>query len=314
MKEKSTKTKNNMKKVLIFGGTGFLGQSLADYLLQRNYEVVVLGRHQPKEPFTGRYIYWDAVTISDYVNELEGATAIVNLAGRTVNCIKTLANCDVILRSRVDSVKAIAKALELVNNPPKVWVQMSTAHIYGDPPTQVCTEESTFGYGLAPTVGKAWEQAFRESKPEIMRGVLLRTSFVIGKGGGALLELTKMAKIGLGGKVGHGQQGVSWIHERDMNEIFLQAIERKDFEGVYIASSPNPVSNQLFMNTLRKVLNRPFALPAPAWLTKIGAKYIFQTDPELAIYGRYVKPKRLLKQDFSFQFENLTDALQDLLD
>lgn len=285
MKEKSTKTKNNMKKVLIFGGTGFLGQRLADYLLQRNYEVVVLGRHQPKELFTGRYVYWDAVTVSDYVNELEGATAIVNLAGRTVNCIKTPANCDVILRSRVDSVKAIAKALELVNNPPKVWVQMSTAHIYGDPPTQVCTEESTFGYGLAPTVGKAWEQAFRENKPEIMRGVLLRTSFVIGKGGGALPELTKMAKIGLGGKVGHGHQGVSWIHERDMNEIFLQAIERKDFEGVYIASSPNPVSNQLFMNALRKVLNHPFALPAPAWLTKIGAKYLFQTDPELAIYG-----------------------------
>lgn len=301
-----------MKKVLIFGGTGFLGQSLAQHLLQQDYEVVVLGRKQPQVPFFGKYVYWNAVDVGHYVAELENATAIVNLAGRSVNCIKTPANCDTILRSRVDSVKAIGKALKLIKNQPKVWVQMSTAHIYGDSPTQVCTEESTFGYGLAPTVGKAWEKAFQENRPAKMRGVILRTSFVIGKSGGAFVELKRITQLGFGGKVGTGQQGFSWIHEYDMNEIFRQVIENTTYQGVYIASSPNPTSNKVFMQTLKETFQVPFGISSPAWLTLFGAKYLFKTDPELAIYGRYVKPKRLLKEGFQFKFPNLREACKDL--
>lgn len=302
-----------MKKVMIFGGTGFLGQSLAQYLLQAGYEVIVLGRKQPQTPFFGKYVHWDAVNIGGYVRELENTFAIVNLAGRSVNCVKTPANCDVILRSRVNSVKAIGYALKFVSKQPKVWVQMSTAHIYGDPPSQVCTEDSAFGYGLAPTVGRAWEQAFQENKPTEMRGVLLRTSFVVGKHGGALAELKRIAQLGLGGKVGNGQQGFSWIHQDDMNEIFLQSIECEKWDGAYIASSPNPVSNQVFMKALRNSLQVPLGIPSPTWLVSLGAKFLFKTDPELAIYGRYVFPKRLMKQGFMFKFKAIAKALDDLL-
>ena len=129
------------------------------------------------------FVKWDAISIGDWVETLNDAIAIVNLTGKSVDCIKSPDNCDLILRSRVDSTKIIGEALSKIENPPKIWIQMATAHIYGDPPSQLCTESSSTGYGLAPFVGKAWEKAFLESIPDNVRGVRLRTSFVIGKNG-----------------------------------------------------------------------------------------------------------------------------------
>ena len=298
-------------KVLLFGGTGFIGNSLAGHLTERGFEVVQLARH-PVIKSRFRFVQWDGVTVGDWAKELEGAAGIVNLTGRSVDCIKTPENCDVILRSRVDSCRAIGEALKTVNNPPPVWVQMSTAHIYGDPPNRVLSEGGAFGYGLAPFVGQAWEAAFAAARPKTMRGVRLRTSFVIGKHGGALASLSRIVKLGLGGTVGHGRQGMSWIHEDDMNEIIHQAIVDANYEGPYICTAPNPVSNKVFMSKLRQALRVPIGLPAPAPLVKLGAKYLFGTDPELALYGRYVVSERLPAVGYSFKFPELTGALRDL--
>lgn len=300
-----------MKKVVITGGTGFIGLSLAKCLKSNGYHPVLIARSKPKEDFD--FIEWDAVNIGAWCESLNDAVAIVNLAGRTVDCIKTPENCDVILRSRVDSTKVIGEALRMIERPPKVWVQMSTAHIYGDPPSQVCNEESSIGYGLAPFVGLAWEEAFLNAIPEGMRGVRLRTGFVIGKNGGALASLKRIVRLGLGGKVGHGNQGMSWIHEKDMNAIMLQAIANEKYSGVYVVSAPKPVSNDEFMKTLRSKMNIKVGLRAPLFLTKLGAKYLFNTDPELVIYGRYVKSNRLEKGGFKFSYPVLSSALEDLV-
>lgn len=302
-----------MKKIPIFGGTGFIGLSLADHLKAKGYHPILVARNPPSKIVVHEFEKWDAVHLGEWVKVLEGAFAIVNLAGRTVDCIKTPDNCDVILRSRVDATKIIGKALESINHPPKVWVQMSTAHIYGDPPTQVCTESSTFGLGLAPKVGKAWETAVLEGLPKNMREVRLRTSFVIGRNGGALGSLQQITKLGLGGTVGHGRQGMSWIHEYDMNEFIYQSIINSNFQGAYIVSSPNPVSQKEFMQRLRKAMKMPIGLPSPSWLTRIGAKYLFRTDPELVLYGRYVKSERLSDGLFTFKYPTLAEALSDLL-
>ena len=302
-----------MKKILIAGGTGFIGLSLAKHLVERGYEPVVMARNQPRKAIPHRFVKWDAVTLGDWTKELEGALAVVNLAGRTVDCIKTPDNCDTILRSRVDSTKAIGRALAQAGNPPKIWIQMSTAHIYGDPPSQWCTESSSFGYGLAPIVGKAWEKALQDSLPEGTREVRLRTSFVIGRDGGALGSLKRIARLGFGGKAGHGRQGISWIHEFDVNEIILRAITDDRYQGPYIVSAPNPVSNRDFMKALRKQIGMPIGLPAPAWITRLGAKLVFRTDPELVLYGRYVKSERLEAEGFTFKFPELPEALADLL-
>ncbi len=305
--------KSHPPNIPIFGGTGFIGLSLAHHLKERGFHPILLARNAPSPAVPFEFRQWDAVSVGDWVKVLEDAQAVVNLAGKTVDCIKTPDNCDLILRSRVDSTKAIGRALQLVDKPPKIWVQMSTAHIYGDPPSQLCTEGSSTGYGLAPFVGKAWEEAFLESVPKGLREVRLRTSFVIGKNGGALQSLKRIVRLGLGGKVGHGQQGISWIHEFDMNEIIHQAIINKQYEGAYIASAPKPVSNEEFMKALRKRMGMPIGLPAPEFLTRIGARLIFRTDPELALYGRYVKSERLAKEGFNFRFPDLDEVLKDLL-
>ncbi len=300
-----------MKKIVIIGGTGFIGLSLCNFLETKGYHVIVVARKKPNHDVD--FVQWDAVNLGDWCQHLNDAIAIVNLAGRSVDCIKTPDNCDAILRSRVDSTKAIGRALRVISNPPKVWIQMSTAHIYGDPLSQICNEESSLGYGLAPFVGAAWEKAFLEVLPKETRGVRLRTSFVIGHNGGALPSLKRLVRLGLGGKVGKGDQGMSWIHEDDMNAIIYQSIVNEDYNGVYVASSPNPVSNSEFMRGLRAKMNISIGPRTPIFLVKFGAKYLFKTDPELVIYGRYVKSIRLEKEGFEFKYPELSEALSDLI-
>ncbi|MFK7801044.1 MAG: TIGR01777 family oxidoreductase [Anaerolineae bacterium] len=299
-------------KIVIMGGSGFLGHNLAQALIRQNYAVTIISRNRPEAKGAWNFAPWDAHSVGAWKNELDGASAIVNLAGKTVDCVKTAENCDLILRSRVESTQVIGRALKEVATPPSVWVQMSTAHIYGDPSAYTCTEDSAFGYGLAPFVGKAWEEAYRQAVLPHMRQVILRTSFVLGRRGGALPTLARLTKFGLGGKAGHGQQGISWIHEDDMNNLFIAGIEDESMQGVYIASAPNPVSNQDFMTALRRALGVPFGLPATAWMVKLGSALIFNTDPDLVLAGRYVAPGRLQRQNFRFDFPDLGSALNQI--
>src|SRR5688572_3093963 len=163
-------------RVVIAGGTGFLGQSLARHLVAGGADVVVISRQRSARDLSGQHATWDARTVGDWARHLDGAEAVVNLAGRTVDCIKTPDHCDEILRSRVESTEAIGRALRSVTAVPRVWVQMATAHRYGDPPAGiVIDEDSAFGYGLAPTVGAAWEDALARSVPAGVRQVVLRT-------------------------------------------------------------------------------------------------------------------------------------------
>ena len=250
--------------------------------------------------------------MGEWCRELEGAAAIVNLAGRTVDCIKTPDHCDEILRSRVEATEVLGKAVRNIQTPPPVWVQMSTAHRYGDPPECVCDEDSAFGYGLAPFVAREWEAAYARAVLPEMRQVILRTSFVVGRDGGALSRLSKLVRWGLGGTVGSGQQGMSWIHELDMNRLFFRAITAESMQGAYIATAPQPVSNAEFMRALRKSLKMPIGLPAASWMVRIGAPLLMRTDPELALYGRYCVSRRLREEGFEFSFPDLESALQNI--
>ncbi len=304
------------KRIVIAGGSGFLGLSMAEHFTKLNAEVTILSRSKPKLLPGCSHHSWDGRTLDDWLGVIDDADAIVNLSGRSVNCIKTPDHQDEILRSRIESTRVLGQAMRTVKSPPPVWVQMSTAHIYGDPPSAICNEDSAEGIGFAPTIGRAWEAAFAESKLPGQRGVIMRTSFVVGRdrgaGGGALATLGLIARLGLGGKVGKGTQGMSWIHENDLNALFARAITEDSMTGTYIASAPNPVSQVDFMRTLRKVIRMPIGLPAFEWMVRIGAPLVLRTDPELALYGRYVVSKRLADEGFVFQFPDLELALKDL--
>lgn len=304
-------------RVVIAGGSGFLGVSLATHLAAKGASIVLLSRRPPAVNGPWRHVAWDARTPGDWTRELDTAAGLVNLVGRSVDCVKTPDHQDEILRSRVEATRVLGLAQRSIASPPPVWVQMSTAHIYGDPPLAVCSEDSPTGYGLAPFVGKAWEAAYLESVLPTQRQVILRTSFVIGRdrgaGGGALSRLKTLVRLGLGGTVGSGTQGMSWIHEEDMNRLFERALCDAGMNGVYVATSPNPVSQKDFMRSLRRVMRVPIGLPAFAWMVRIGAPLLMKTDPELALYGRYAVSRRLPEEQFEFHFPTLEAALADLV-
>ncbi len=299
-------------KIVIAGGTGFIGSNLARHLTEAGCEVVVLSRHVPDSRGSWTHAIWDGTTVGDWVRHLEGAAAVVNLAGRTVDCIKSPDHCDEILRSRVESTRVLGKAVCGLKTPPPVWVQMSTAHIYGDPPEVVCNEGSTFGMGLAPLVGQAWEAAFTEAVLSEMRPVVLRTSFVIGRDGGAFPKMRMLARLGLGGRVGHGRQGISWIHIDDLCRLIARAIVNDSMRGAYIATAPKPVSQAEFMRELRRGIGMPIGLPATEWMVRFGAHWLLRTDPELVLYGRYCVSRRLAEEGFGFEFETIEAAMADL--
>jgi uncharacterized protein (TIGR01777 family) len=302
--------------IVIAGGSGFLGMSLASHLSDQGFELVILSRHEPPIPGPWRHVPWDARSLGDWSRVLDGAAGLVNLVGRSVDCVKTPDHRDEILRSRVEATRVLGEAVREVEAPPPVWVQMSTAHIYGDPPSVLCTEGSSFGTGLAPEVGKAWEEAFRDSALPSQRKVVLRTSFVLGRdrgaGGGALPALKKLARMGLGGRIGSGTQGFSWIHEHDLNRLFARALTDDSMDGAYIATAPDPVSQAEFMRELRSALGVPIGLPAFGWMVRLAAP-LLRTDPELVLYGRYVDSERLENAGFEFRFPVLGDALRDLV-
>ena len=166
-------------------------------------------------------------------------------------------------------------------------------------------------------MGRAWEEAFHASVLPSQRSVILRTSFVLGRnrgtGGGALDTLAILARMGLGGKVGNGTQGMSWIHEADMNRLFERGLTNSAMQGDYIASAPHPVAQAEFMRELRRAVGMPIGLPSFSWMVRIAAPLLLRTDPELVLYGRYVISKRLEEEGFEFQLPQLREALRDLL-
>ena len=301
-----------VERVIIAGGSGFLGQSLAAALPASVRDVVILTRGQPKSVGRVRYVTWDAKTLGPWAVELEGAHAIVNVVGRTVDCRKTSANKKVILESRIDSVNALAAAHRQCNNAPRVWVQSATAHIYGDTGDEVLDESSPIGTGFAPQVGLAWEAALNNADLIDCRKVILRISFVLGRNGGPLKTLARLARLGLGGTIGSGRYYMSWLHEDDLNAIILRAIEDHSMHGIYIATSPGPETNRNFMAALRRAVHRPWSPPAPAAMVRVGA-WLMRTDPELALLGRRLKPTRLLSEQFAFKHPSLDETLRSLL-
>lgn len=296
-------------RIVLAGGSGFLGHSLAHELMARGYEVIVLTRSPAAGPI--KQARWDGKTIGDWASYLDGARAVVNLTGKSVNCRYTPENRREINESRVDSVKAVDEAISKCRQPPKVLVQAASLAIYGDAGDRLCDETAQPGEGFPVETCLLWEKAFNAAHTPATRRVLLRISFALGPDGGALQTLTKLTKAFLGGTVGSGRQYISWIHLADLNRMFLWAIEREDIEGVFNATGPNPVTNAEFMREMRRALHRPWSPPAPVWAVKIGS-FLMGTEACLALTGRRGIPRRFLEKRFTFDFPELRPALAEV--
>ncbi len=307
-----------LPRIVIAGGSGFLGRGLAWYLAEHGYQAAILSRSPKPDsnwPKNTQWYIWDGRGAGDWARCLEGAQAVVNLVGRSVDCRKTPANKKVILESRIHSCEALGSAMRAIDNPPPVWLQSATAHIVGDPIPEdtLCDETTPPGIGMAPEVGTAWEQALNENVLKNQRAVIMRISFVLGRDGGALKRLGFMTRIGLGGTVGTGTQWISWIHQNDLNRLCLAMMTDASYRGVYIVTAPEPITNRDFMKALRKAYHRPWSPPAPTFGVRLACRLLLNTDPELALLGRRCIPKRLTEQHgFRFEFPQIDLAMADL--
>lgn len=301
------------KRVVIAGGSGFLGRSLTDELTAAGYGVVILTRTPAtKNSAQVEHVAWDGQTLGAWAGRLEGAAAVVNLTGKSVNCRYTPANRREIVNSRIDSVRVISQAILKCRRPPKVLVQAASLAIYGDAGDRICDESAPAGEGFSVETCLRWEKEFASARLPHTRRVLLRIGFALGADGGALQTLAKLTKFYLGGTVGSGRQYISWLHREDLNRMFRWSIERDALEGVFNATGPNPVTNAVFMRALRRVLKRPWSPPVPAWAVRVGTRLI-GTEAELALTGRRCVPRRFLDEGWKFTHTNLEDALRGLL-
>lgn len=289
--------------MVIPGGTGYLGQALAERLVARGDDVVVLTRGAGGHRDGWRAVSWDAQSVGPWVEELEGADALVHLTGRRVDLRATRKNIDELISSRVEPVRAVGEALRLCTNAPPVWVQSSSLAIYGEGGDAIIDESATPS-GIGPremvTVCLAWEAAFHQASAGVARKVLLRIGIALGgERDPATVKLARLVRMGLGGRVGSGRQWVSWVGLDDLLRVMVRAIDDEAMTGTYHVTSPHPVTNAEMMATYRRLLGRRLAIPAPGLVARLGAP-LLGSSGSLALTGRRAVPRRLLEEGFEF--------------
>ena len=292
------------KKVVLAGGTGFIGKYLQEQFTENGYEVIIISRSSKHIPWNDT----DAI-----VNALEGAEMVINLAGKSVDCRYNERNKKAILESRTTTTKRIGESILKCKQPPALWINSSTATIYRHAEDRPMTEEGgEIGSGFSVNVAKEWERSFYQFQLPGTRQVALRMAIVLGKNGGVMKPMVNLVRIGLGGKQGNGNQMFSWIHIEDVYRIILFLQSHPELSGTFNCSSPNPVTNKELMKTLRRAVGIKIGLPTPEWLLKFGA-VIIKTETELILKSRWVIPERLLKAGFQFKHPVISEAVDSIL-
>lgn len=315
----------NSKKIVIAGGSGFIGQAIAAYFGKEN-KIVILGRQKINQQNNAygnlalgndvsqniKYVQWDAKTQGDWSTEINNADLVINLAGKSVNCRYTEKNKQEIFDSRIFSTHAIGEAIKNVKNPPKVWINAASATIYRnalDRPQDELTGEIENDFSVQ--VCKKWEQSFFGEQTPFTRKIALRMAITLGEGG-VIIPYFNLLKFYLGGQQGNGKQMYSWVHIGDVCRMMEWAFENDKIVGVYNCSSPNPLPNKAFMATMRRVCGHKIGLPAYTWMLKIGTA-IIGTEPELVLKSRWVIPTKALQAGFFFKYPLLENALKEIV-
>ncbi len=308
-------------KLVLPGGSGQVGTVLARAFHAAGDEVVVLSRSPAPAPW--RTVAWDAATVGPWAAELDGADAVVNLAGRSVNCRYTPANRRLILDSRVASTRAVGRAIGQCGRPPRAWLQSSTAtiysHRYDAPNDDVTGQIAAPGASAGPDtwrfsldVARSWEAAAAEACPAGCRLVLLRSAMVMSPDRGGVFDvLLGLVRRRLGGTTGDGRQYVSWIHDGDFVRAVRFLIDHEHLAGPVNLASPGPLPNADFMRTLRSAWGTRLGLPAAGWMLSVGAA-LMRTETELVLKSRRVTPRRLPEAGFTFAFPDWPAAAADL--
>jgi uncharacterized protein (TIGR01777 family) len=292
-------------KIAISGGSGFIGTHLINYLLEKQYEVLLITRTKKTTSLKVVCITWNE--LDQHSQPLEKLDAWINLAGETINQSWTAAAKARIMDSRISIIQHMAELLKKLQDKPKVIINSSAVGIYGTSDTETFTENSK----IRPTdflseVVVQWEKA-----TELfigMRVIRLRTGVVLGLDGGPLPSMIMPYRFGVGGRVGKGSQWVSWIHIHDVVRLCEFCITNDQLSGAVNATSPNPVTMEQFGRTIAKVWHRIHLFPAPSFVLKL----LFGEMSVLVLEGQRVLPQVLIKHDYAFQYKELEAALSQL--
>ncbi|MTD29755.1 TIGR01777 family oxidoreductase [Planomicrobium sp. YIM 101495] len=290
-------------KIVIAGGTGFIGEYLKEQFERSAYEVLIVSRRKG-------HVQWnDPIGLRDAV---DGAEMLINLAGKSVNCRYTTENKREIYNSRTETTEKLGFAVQASARPPALWINASTATIYRHAEDRPMTEsEGEIGTGFSVDVGKAWEDFFFGFQLPHTRKAALRISIVLGSRGGVMVPYQRLVKFGLGGKQGNGKQMFSWIHIDDLYRMILFLQEQNHLNGVFNCAAPQAVTNKQFMKELRNQMKRPIGMPATSWMLEVGAVMI-GTETELLLKSRWVAPERMINAGFQFRYPKLSDALAEI--
>jgi uncharacterized protein (TIGR01777 family) len=313
------------KKIIIAGGSGFIGEEMIRYFGKENTIIILTrkipdstnNRNQytnltPVELANTKFAQWDGKTIGGWVDELDAADLLVNMAGKSVNCRYTKKNKQEIIDSRIDTTNILGEAIRILSKPPKLWINASSATIYRhaeDKPQDEFTGEIKDDFSVR--VCKQWEETFYQQQTPHTRKIALRMAITLGSGG-VMIPYFNLLKFGLGGKQGSGNQMYSWVHIEDSCRMIEYLYEHEELVGTFNCSSPYPVTNKLFMETLRKATHTTIGLPAFEWMLKLGA-IVIGTETELVLKSRWVIPSKIQQAGFEFKYPLLKDALEQVI-
>jgi uncharacterized protein (TIGR01777 family) len=313
-------------RIVLPGGSGQVGRMLARFFQERGHHVTVITRGPYTAPW--QTVHWDGLTLGPWVETLEGADVCIHLSGRSVNCRATARNRRELYDSRIGPTRLLHQAFACLVNPPRLWMNASTATIYRhslSKPMDEATGEIGGNELISPRrrapekwnwtveLVKDWESAFFGAATPRTRKIALRTALVFSPAPGSVFAtLSHLVRAGLGGTQGNGHQLVSWMHESDYVRALEFLIQHDDIDGPVNLSAPYPLPNREFMAALREAWEMPNGLPAPAALLAIGM-FFLRTEPELVLKSRYVVPGRLLDAGFQFEFPTWPEAAADLV-
>ncbi len=293
-----------MPKIILAGGTGFVGQYLAKQFANAGYEIIIISRQK------GHVNWQDTKAVIDAI---DGSEMLINLAGRSVDCRYNEKNKKEILESRTETTRMLGEAVLQCNHPPELWINSSTATIYREAYDHYMTEASgEIGTGFSVDVAKSWEKTFFDFKLPNTRQAALRISIVLGKDGGVMIPFKNLTRFGMGGSQGSGKQMFSWIHIADLFNIISFIQSNKNLSGAFNCTSPHAVTNAVLMKTFRQIMHMPIGLSIPKFLLEIGAVMI-RTETELLLKSRWVFPEKLLNAGYVFEYPEIDKALNDIL-
>lgn len=304
---------NTQARLVVAGGSGFLGRALARCFARNGWDVVIVSRSQPRQQVPARWVHWDGLRQGDWTDELDGATAVINLAGRTVNCRYTAQNMLDIYTSRLNSTRALGRAIAAAAQPPAVWLNSSTATIYKGSRSNGQTEAAgELGEGFSVDVGRRWEAALWEEDLPHTRRLALRTAMVYGVGEGGVMQTTDLVvRLGAAGSMAGGGQYVSWIHELDFCRACEFLIEHP-LRGEVNVGAPEPLPNRDFLRGYRRAWGVPIGIPSTAGLIRLGAR-VMNSEAELLLKSRWAVPERLMQAGFTFEYPQWEGAIRQLV-